>query len=281
MKITEISGSTVTSQLDEGVMDTVKSVAGAVAQPIKTATNYLQQRPMASAGNKQIDDITKRLMANWQTQAQALKAGGINIADTKTYQDNMLNWMAKSAFKRDINSITKLMGPLPSTGPAAINDYLRKGVGLYMAGQFGTGAGGLAGTPPAGNTGAPGGDTTGNIAGNTAGNTAGNAAGTTTTTAPDPAREPLFKDPALFKAEWDKYVSAQSQPYQLISDVRMLEVLKSMWMRTGGTKLAGNELPKTVNDKFGNPVQQPATQPAAGAPYQRKTFRFNEGKKAK
>lgn len=263
MKITEISQNTVTSQVDEGVMDTLRGVA----QPIKSFTNWRQQSGQAAAGNKQIDDITKRLMAAWKTQEQALKAGGINIADTKTYQDNMLNWMAKSAFKRDINSITKLMGPLPGTGATAVNDYLRKGVGLHMAGQF---AGGAT-AKPQGNA-SP---TSGNIAGNTA----GNAAGTTTTTASDPAREPLFKDPAVFKAEWDKYVAAQSQPYQLISDVRMLEVLKSMWMRTGGTKLAGNELPKTVNDKFGNPVAQPAA-PAPGT-YQKKTFRFNEGKKSK
>ena len=49
----------------------------------------------------------------------------------------------------------------------------------------------------------------------------------------------IFADPAAFKAEWDKYVASKSAtaPYQLISDPAMLEVLKNMWMRTGGTNL--------------------------------------------
>ena len=46
----------------------------------------------------------------------------------------------------------------------------------------------------------------------------------------------MFKDANKFKAEWDKFVS-QNGNYKLIADPRMLEVLKSIWMRTGGTKL--------------------------------------------
>ena len=54
----------------------------------------------------------------------------------------------------------------------------------------------------------------------------------------------------------------------------MVEVLKDMWMRTGGTKVAGNQLPKTTNDKFGNPVA-PAAAPAKPTLQQKY---FNESK---
>jgi len=53
-----------------------------------------------------------------------------------------------------------------------------------------------------------------------------------------------FKDPAKFKAEYDKYVAAQNAknksngmgPFQLGSEPQLLSVLKQMWMQTGGTK---------------------------------------------
>lgn len=46
----------------------------------------------------------------------------------------------------------------------------------------------------------------------------------------------LFKDPAAFKAEWDKFI-ASSPGYRLIADPDLLEALKQMWMRAGGTKV--------------------------------------------
>jgi len=53
-----------------------------------------------------------------------------------------------------------------------------------------------------------------------------------------------FKDANAFKAEWDKYVAAQNAhnkskgmgEFKLISEPKLLAVLKSMWMQTGGTK---------------------------------------------
>jgi hypothetical protein len=49
----------------------------------------------------------------------------------------------------------------------------------------------------------------------------------------------IFSDPAAFKTEWDKYVASKGgEKYQLIADPEMLDVLKNIWMRTGGTKLA-------------------------------------------
>jgi len=52
----------------------------------------------------------------------------------------------------------------------------------------------------------------------------------------------MFKDPAAFKAEWDKYVEAQNAknqekgmgPFKLITEPELLSTLKDMWMRTGG-----------------------------------------------
>lgn len=63
--------------------------------------------------------------------------------------------------------------------------------------------------------------------------TAANTTVTSTTTA-DPAHA-MFKDPASFKAEWDKFMSANPN-FKLITDPELLSVLKNMWMRTGGTK---------------------------------------------
>ena len=81
-----------------------------------------------------------------------------------------------------------------------------------------------------------------------------NVAPTTTTTttppAPGPGKNPLFKDPAVFKAEWDKYVASNGgEKYRLISDPEMLILLKSMWKRTGGTK-AETKLPINFKKKL-------------------------------
>lgn len=47
-----------------------------------------------------------------------------------------------------------------------------------------------------------------------------------------------FKNPQIFKAEWDKYVANKGgDKYHLISDPAMLQVLKNIWMRMGGTKV--------------------------------------------
>ena len=45
----------------------------------------------------------------------------------------------------------------------------------------------------------------------------------------------LFKDPAAFKDEWDKFISSKPN-YRLIADPELLSALKDMWMRTGGLK---------------------------------------------
>jgi len=269
--------------LNEGPLDFAKKVAGAIASPIKTASQAMDR----SAGNAQLDSITKKLMAAWQQQVAAQNAAGQPMNDAAVYQQKMLKWFSTAAFKKDLGVITQAMGPLTGVGAGPVNNYLRKAVGLHMAGEFegGSGAPASGADPaalgsPAGNVGTPGGDTTGNVptpGGATTGNTAGNTAPAGATV--DPTAK-LFKDPALFKAEWDKYTAAQTQPYQLISDPRMVEVLKDMWMRTGGTSVvAGNQLPKTTNDKFGNPIPPPPPPPPAKPTLQQKYF--NESKKIK
>lgn len=50
----------------------------------------------------------------------------------------------------------------------------------------------------------------------------------------DPAQA-MFRDPAAFKAEWDKFVASKPN-YNLITDPELLSVLKNMWMRSGGVK---------------------------------------------
>jgi len=67
--------------------------------------------------------------------------------------------------------------------------------------------------------------------------------------APDAAHNPVFMDPTTFKAAWDKYTKTKGQPYQLISDPDMLTLLKTMWMRTGGTRLAESKPIKNYVDR--------------------------------
>ena len=61
---------------------------------------------------------------------------------------------------------------------------------------------------------------------------------------PKAGKNPMFKDPTKFKAEWDKYVEGQNAKnkangmgdFKLISEPKLLAVLKQMWMSSGGTK---------------------------------------------
>jgi hypothetical protein len=48
----------------------------------------------------------------------------------------------------------------------------------------------------------------------------------------------IFQDPAVFKSAWDQYVSMHGGAnYRLISDPRMLDVLKHIWKRIGNDTL--------------------------------------------
>ena len=83
----------------------------------------------------------------------------------------------------------------------------------------------------------------------------------------------MFKNPTAFKAEWDKFM--ESNPtYKLIADPALLDVLKKMWMRTGGTKLenkmAGSSQtqvdearPMAAPRKTFKKAVTPSTEPAA------------------
>lgn len=89
----------------------------------------------------------------------------------------------------------------------------------------------------------------------TMGATTSSVAGSTTTAAPsaaapaapaapaatmepaqDTGKNNIFQNPKLFQDAWAKYTASKPN-YQLISDPKMLEVLKSLWMQMGGTKL--------------------------------------------
>jgi LysM repeat protein len=91
----------------------------------------------------------------------------------------------------------------------------------------------------------------------TMGATTSSVAGSTTSTAPsaaapasaapaapaatmepaqDTGKNNIFQNPKLFQDAWAKYTASKPN-YQLISDPKMLEVLKSLWMQMGGTKL--------------------------------------------
>jgi hypothetical protein len=70
--------------------------------------------------------------------------------------------------------------------------------------------------------------------GNTTPTTSNVASNTATVSSVDPIHA-MFKDPAAFKAEWDKFVASKPN-YKLIADPALLAVLKNMWMRSGGLK---------------------------------------------
>jgi len=58
-------------------------------------------------------------------------------------------------------------------------------------------------------------------------------------TAPAGTGNSVFSNPELFKTEWEKYVAAKAPNgnYHLISDPDMLNLLKDMWMYSGGIEV--------------------------------------------
>lgn len=52
----------------------------------------------------------------------------------------------------------------------------------------------------------------------------------------EPNMSEIFKDPAKFKAEWDKILAADPK-FKLITNPELTSLLKTMWMNTGGTKV--------------------------------------------
>jgi hypothetical protein len=52
----------------------------------------------------------------------------------------------------------------------------------------------------------------------------------------DATQNPLFRDPAAFKAEWDKFIKSQPENYKLITNTELLGVLKDMWKYSGGVR---------------------------------------------
>jgi hypothetical protein len=231
MKFTEIQNEGILDNIAhpiayaKGVLTPGQSGAGRVAQ--QQGDNELTQQARAAmpSWKKQVaGDLARGIESNparlqqWATKFFQIKAPAYNGAQLT--DSEVLKYL-KAAYALKYSE-AELDDPAPTT-PANTT---------------------TANTAPVSNTTtsnvAP---TTSNVAPTTTTTTANTAPTTTTTTpeappAPAPGKNPLFKDPAVFKAEWDKYVASKGgEKYRLISDPEMLILLKNIWMRTGGTKV--------------------------------------------
>jgi hypothetical protein len=158
----------------------------------------------------------------------------------------MQNWASKY-FQIQAPAITGPITPQNSLG------YLKKVVAMYMTPRATQGAdstpntGAAPATDSTTTAAAPAGADSNTTAAAPAGADSKPAAAPATPAGADskPAAAPaktvnpahaMFKDPAAFKAEWDKFMGANPN-FKLITNPELLSVLKNMWMRTGGTKL--------------------------------------------
>lgn len=267
MKIKEVLSE---NQVDEGVFDTIKktyagakgAVQGAFSSnfnPIQGAKAGMAASTAKSTQQDLINRVAQKAIASWSTQSQNIKA---STGNPPKAEDLTKWWQGYSKSSAPIGQ----NNPIPNNlgNDAAVVKWLNKEVANYMAAK-------AAGTaqPDAPNatdteSSAPAGATVdtpaqGTITKKEDGkwyNAQGqqivdakdiadlekraksNPAGDQTQTQAQPQTK-LFSDPTAFKAEWDKYVASKGgEKYQLIADPAMLDVLKNIWMRTGGTKLA-------------------------------------------
>jgi hypothetical protein len=213
--------------IQEGVLDWVKS---------KFAPNDPRAEQAAEA-----DKQLKMALPAWQKFETSLVASrGITPEQMPAYITDWARRQFGSETGGPLMAIPAFSGP--KVDDASATEYIKKAVHYYLT----RGAGAAPDAPAASTS-----PTT--------------PAGPTAPAEPDVKHNPLFMDPAIFKAAWDKYITTKGQPYQLMSDIDMLALLKSMWMRTGGTKLAE----ATARYKPGAQARQDALRnraPAAPAP---------------
>ena len=166
----------------------------------------------------------------WQKYESSLVASrGITPEQMPQY---ITNWARQyfGAPGQPFNEIPAFPGT--SVDDASAAEYIKKGVHFWLTRGAGADGGQAAPAPAAGDQPA-----------------AAAPAAAEAPAAPDDAHNPVFMDPATFKSAWEKYTATKGQPYRLISDPDMLSLLKTMWMRTGGTKLAESKPVKNYFDR--------------------------------
>lgn len=239
MKSSEII---VEQQLDElGWKDIpgMKTVAkvGAAAKGLATPGATMAGGWRREAYTQQIEAMAKRTMPAWNQQEAALEAQGIS---GPAVGEALQRW-ATQYFK------IQAPEPPPMVDDAGAFEYIKKCIAMKMAPQAAAaptgGAPTTATTSPAPADTAPAPSGAAAAADAVSGNSTATAptepapAAPTTPAAPaaNPAHE-IFKDPAKFKAEWDKFVASQPG-FKMITDPDLQNALKQMWMRAGGTRV--------------------------------------------
>ena len=122
--------------ITEGPIDAFKRMGAGVAGAVKNLGAPVagaRQAVARSSGQAEINSQVKGMMPYWQKQVQALQTGGVDMADTATYQQQFQDWMTKSGFPggKDFS----VLGALSSTKPGDVQNYLAKAVAMNMSGQ--------------------------------------------------------------------------------------------------------------------------------------------------
>ena len=265
MKIKEVLSE---NRVNEGVFDTIKKVGagakGAVqgalsGNPIQGAKAGMAASAAKSTQQDLINRVAQKAIAGWSTQSQNIKTS----TGKEPTPEQLADWWKRYTKGQDT---TGADNPLPTNlnNNAAVVKWLNKEVAGYMAKKGAPADSAPTNTKTNVDSSAPAGATVDTPAqGAVTKKEDGkwyNAQGQEIVDANDIAdlekraklktaggqdqtqaqtQTKIFSDPAAFKTEWDKYVASKGgEKYQLIADPEMLDVLKNIWMRTGGTKLA-------------------------------------------
>ena len=212
--------------VQEGPLDFVKRVGAGIGGAMDSNSTFKTGYQQAAA-DQQLTDYAKKTYPAWNQAIVSFKQQG--VTDPQLGPE-MVNW-ASDYFG--------LQAP-PFTGPVTAQssmEYLKKLWAMKMAprkaNQSQTPTPEPQQTEPQ-QTEPQQTEPQQTTTGNTTPTTSNVASNTDTVSSVDPMHA-MFKDPAAFKAEWDKFVASKPN-YKLIADPALLAVLKNMWMRSGGLK---------------------------------------------
>lgn len=206
--------------VQEGVWDNIAHPL-AYAKGVATAGSTGAGQVARTQNMQQIEAMAKQSMQYWHQQEAALEAQGV------------AGPAVAEALQRWASQYFKIQAPEP---PPMVNDalafqYIKKCVALKMA------------PPPAASTTTPpvtGGKAPEQPAADTTAKAepAAAAPAQPAARAQQPQANPahaIFQDPAKFTAEFNKYI--QSTGLQQLVNFKLKDVLKNMWMRSGGTRV--------------------------------------------
>lgn len=220
MKVNEI--------LHEGpILQGIKSGVAKIGSGIAGAAAGYAQSQAQRQSQQRIDKIAKETEPDWFKAQTAYQQRNVTPAQMGQYLTQWTRQWFNSPNIPDYASVIKS----PQVTPLGVRQYLKIAASHYIApdlNQDPANAAPTTRTTSTGGTATP--TATGQI--HTAAATNPNQSAATSNVAPS---NPLFQDPAAFKAEFDKYIAGLGGAQT--SNTALQDALKSMWLALGGTKV--------------------------------------------